>query len=604
VDDAEPTAVIGRIAAGDAPPPAPAAPAEPRASSWGDSGPDDADRAGGPAMDTASGLASISFITAVLRRRRWLWCVTAVAGLLLGAGLYVEHPPAYQATTQTYLTLGPNEDLGTSILTEIALAQSRPVAAIALRRLGEHDTVSDFLSTYTPTQVTNRVMLITVKATSAAAAVRTANAVTVAYLQFRASQLRLYQQLVLKSLNQQIASATAAAGPVARQIAALQAAPTPAGKARLNDLQSQLTALDGEQISARQSSATVTAQTTQAISDSRIIDAATALPHSHLKTPALYTVMGLIGGGALGMGFVVVMALVSDRLRLRDDVAHALGASVRLSAGRVTGRRLLPGRPRLAAADRPGVQRIASHLRAQLDTGRPRARLAVVPADRAETAALALMALALASAAEGKRVMIADLFPGAPAARLAGVTTPGVGTADVRGSQLMVAVPERGDLMAAGPIAPAPAPTPAAVPPAEPDPQLVAAYESSDMLLTLAALDPMVGSDHLTTWSADVVVTVTAGRSTWTRVQAVGEMIRLTGARLVSAVLLEADEDDESLGIATPPRAGRHLRADESLVMAAPRISQDTSPRNGSHPGNGSHPETVGARPDGPASDA
>ena len=41
--------------------------------------------------------------------------------------------------------------------------------------------------------------------------------------------------------------------------------------------------------------------------------------------------MGLV----LGLGIVIVRALVSDRLRRRDDVAHALGAPVNLSVGSV-----------------------------------------------------------------------------------------------------------------------------------------------------------------------------------------------------------------------------------------------------------------------------
>ena len=41
---------------------------------------------------------------------------------------------------------------------------------------------------------------------------------------------------------------------------------------------------------------------------------------------------------------------------------------------------------------------------------------------------------------------------------------------------------------------------------------------------------------------------VTAGRSSWTRIHAVGEMIRLAGMYLVSAVLVGASKTDESLG--------------------------------------------------------
>jgi hypothetical protein len=45
---------------------------------------------------------------------------------------------------------------------------------------------------------------------------------------------------------------------------------------------------------------------------------------------------------------------------------------------------------------------------------------------------------------------------------------------------------------------------------------------------------------------------VTAGESTETRIQAVGEMIRLARIPLISAVLVGADKTDESLGVPDP----------------------------------------------------
>ena len=94
---------------------------------------------------------------------------------------------------------------------------------------------------------------------------------------------------------------------------------------------------------------------------------------------------------------------------------------------------------------------------------------------------------------------------------------------------------------------------------------LAAAYSTADVLLTLAALDPMLGAEHLATWAADVVVIVTAGKSSWTRLRAVGEMVRLAGMRTVSAVLVGADKTDESLGVMNVPDAGRDAGEDENL---------------------------------------
>jgi hypothetical protein len=79
------------------------------------------------------------------------------------------------------------------------------------------------------------------------------------------------------------------------------------------------------------------------------------------------------------------------------------------------------------------------------------------------------------------------------------------------------------------------------------------ACASANLLLTLTTLDPALGGEHLATWATDAVAVVTAGRSSWTRIQAVGEMVRLSGIRLVSAVLVGADKTDESLGILRTP---------------------------------------------------
>lgn len=543
MDDADLTAITRQSARGD-PPEGP----------WAGYQVADADTETGPAADTAAGLASLAFITAAIRRRRRLWCVTAALGLVLGAGLYIERPPAYHATAEALLTLGPNEDPNTGMDTNVALAQSLPVAAIAVQKLGLPESAGAFLGSYTAAAVTNRVILITTSARSSDAAVRAANEVITAFLQFRADQMRAYQRLVSTSLDQEIASARTQAVPIASHISALEGnATSPAQRAKLNGLQAQLGALANQQSSALFTRESVQAQTKTAVSGSSIISAAAPVSHSRKKPAVIDALTGLIAGLALGMGFVVVSALVSDRLRRRDEIAYALGSSVRLSVGRVRLPRLLPGRRGLAATGNPDVQHIAGHLRGCL-AGRP-AALAVVPADRVDVAALAVVALALSCAEQGKRVIVADLCPEVPAARLLRAAVPGVHQVEVGGTRLVVAVPERGDVVPAGPL------TPVAEPAGPATMDISAVYSSADLLLTLAALDPMLGAEHLATWATDVVVTVTAGQSSWTRVQAVGEMIKLAGTRLVSAVLIGADKADESLGVTRIPYAGLHTRA-------------------------------------------
>ena len=119
------------------------------------------------------------------------------------------------------------------------------------------------------------------------------------------------------------------------------------------------------------------------------------------------------------------------------------------------------------------------------------------------------------------------------------------------GTSLTVAVPEPHDVIPIGPIRP--------LVPArqhrQASKELAAACASADLLLSTVTLDSSLGGDHLATWSTDVVVVVTAGRSVAAKLHATSEMIKLAGTRLASAILIEADSSDDSLG-AVRPSAG------------------------------------------------
>jgi hypothetical protein len=82
---------------------------------------------------------------------------------------------------------------------------------------------------------------------------------------------------------------------------------------------------------------------------------------------------------------------------------------------------------------------------------------------------------------------------------------------------------------------------------------VISACESANLLLTLASLDPSLGGEHLGTWATDAVAIVTAGKSSWTRIHGVGEMVRLSDTHLASAVLVGADSNDETLGTLPTP---------------------------------------------------
>ena len=525
---------------------------------------DDVTRVADRSADFAPGLVSLGFIRAALRRSARFWRGTAVIGLLAGAGLYLEAPHTHQASTTLLLTVGPESVPGTAILDDQAIAHSRGVAELAAHKLGLREDVNSLLGSYTVTVVTDRVLTITVSAPSSDQAVSRANTLATEFLAFRATELQALQRLGSGVLNQQVTRDKQQVKSISAQISQLSAQPASASQqATLNTLRTQRAHANSDLTTLEQAASTNQAATqvttSSMVGESKVLDPASPLPPpSRVKHLALYVAAGFIVGLLLGVSIVVVRALVSDRLRRRDDVAYALGAPVKLSVGTVRVGHLLPSRRGLAAADGRDVRRIVAHLGHVVP---PRARgavaLAVVPVGDPRVAALALASLALgcAESLPGSQVILADLCPGTPAGRLLGVTQAGLHDVFVNDVPLGVAVADPDDVVPPGPLASQPGlalPDPATEP-------LAAACSSADILLTLAALDPALGGEHLPTWANAAVVVVTAGQSSFTKVHAVGEMIRLAGTPLVSAVLVGADKTDESLGVVPAPEAGGHF---------------------------------------------
>jgi hypothetical protein len=148
--------------------------------------------------------------------------------------------------------------------------------------------------------------------------------------------------------------------------------------------------------------------------------------------------------------------------------------------------------------------------------------------------------------------VVADLAAGAPAAAILGATGSGVHTVSMDGAHLVAAVPDPAEFAPIGPLG-------RISRQGRPDvaDELSAACVSANVVLTLIPLDPSVGGDHLATWAADAVVVVTAARSSWTKIHAIGEMVRLSGTRLALALLIGADKTDESLGVTPASVAAR-----------------------------------------------
>jgi capsular polysaccharide biosynthesis protein len=515
------------------------------------------------AVDPTGRFVNLAFIGEALKRRAWLWCATALIGLLIGSGLYVKDPPAYQASTSVLVQDGSNVDLSVTIQTDQTLAMSRTVAAQVVQQLGLRQTITSFRAAYTVTVVTAQVLLITVGAPLSNDAVSRASAVAAAFLQFHADYARTQEQQLVTELDQQVSQAQQHLSSISSQINRVSNQPSsPAQQATLATLKKERDDANSSLVQIEQYATSTLASartnTNAIVTDSRVLDAAAPIPHSHVKAVALYVAGGLFGGLVAGMAIVIIAALTSARLRRRDDVADALGAPVRLSVGSAGGRRWRPHLPGSASTRRLNLRRVAAYLRAVVPgSSQGPAGLAVVAVDNACAVARAVMALAVSYASQGQRVVLADLSTGAHVARLLRIKNAGLRTVGHGGVELTVMVPDKDDVAPVGPLIG----RMTVANPAQPSEALAAASAAADLVLTLTTLDPAFGGDHLATWATDVVVVVTAGQSSGERLHGVGEMIRLAGTRLDSAVLIGADKSDESLGVLRtqdePAQAGR-----------------------------------------------
>jgi capsular polysaccharide biosynthesis protein len=499
------------------------------ASSGGSSGADDL------VADLTAGPTRHRYIRTALRRRTWLWCTTAVLGLMVGLGLLVHKPPGYQASASVLLAYSPDQSIAAQGVTDLALAQSRSVAEGTLQRLGLQESLAGFIGSYSVAAATPRVIQFTVTAPTSDEAVARANALATEFLQFRTALLESEQRLTFAALGGQLGRATPAPVTPPELVAA---------------------------VAHYQASAQVDMNST--VDGSKVLNAAAPIHRSIRKTVTDPT-GGLLAGLAVGMGIIILLTLVSDRPRRRDDVARALGAPVRFSVGKIRLSRWLPGRHGLAASRRVKIRRIADYLRSAVPAGTGgRTALAVVPVGNPRVAALSVVSLARSCAQQGQTVVLADLCHGAPAARLLRAKAPGVREVAVKGVPLTVVVRGRDDLLPAGPLDHGLREPHAGDPGQAADPVAVAAG-SADLLLTLADVDPALGAAHLRGWAADVVVMVTAGRSSSAKIHVVSEMLRLARLSLVSGVLVGADKTDESDGTAPGPHA-----ADAELAASAP----------------------------------
>jgi capsular polysaccharide biosynthesis protein len=507
-----------------------------------------------PSIDVTGSFASLGYLGAALGRTKRFWLGMTVVGFLAGCAIFVGLPPAHSATATVLLTPAAGSDPNTTMLTDQSLAASDKVAQQVISQLKLSTTPQSLLANVNATAITEEVLQITVKAKKSDEAVAEANAFANDFLTYRAGLLTTQEQQEAAPLNADIATALRSVTAVGNKITRLYGSKNipklaeiypPWGsppKTPLQKLQQKYSTAATNYETVQSNDATTIQQNEIAvdtqISGSQVLDQATAAKYSVPKYIAYYIGGGLLGGLVLGIVIIIIRALVSDRLRRRDDIAAAFGAPVKLSVGPLT----------KGTARTRDLQLITAHLRGSIPGGgQGPAALAVVPVGNTRTVAPAVAAVAQACAGEGQRVAVADLTDGAAVARVLGARSPGVQRVQVGNAPLVVMVPNPGDPMPAGPRQ-----APGGALGAAPDEKLMAAYQSADLLLTIAELDPAAGGEYLTTWATDAVAIVTAGHTHGQKAYSVGEMLRTSGVHLRSVVLVDADKDDLSLGIDVP----------------------------------------------------
>jgi hypothetical protein len=494
-----------------------------------------------PADDQA-GVVSLGYIGAAIKRKKKVWLLTTALGVLVAGALFSTHHAKYTDTTTVLLALDPSLDAATAIQTDAILAVDQTMAQEAMQKLGLHETVPEFLKTYSVavSTTTNDLLTFTATGASATAAYNEANTLATTFLQYRAQTELEKESANTAAQNQQVTQAQQAVNSLSSRIRELKANGALSTDSNVTRLQTELTnaqtLLTSLQQNVASTEATQRSTTAGLIASSNVLD--TGIPAegaSQKKFAVEYGGAAIFGGLVLGLLIVAIGAIVSDRLRRRDDVAAALGAPVRVSVASGGGKR---ARKAEYEAD---LKRATAYLQGAVPAGSDNASsLAVVAVDNKSFASKAIRELAVTTAREGKRVVLVDLADGT-LGRLFGTKDPGIRGIDVDGVRMVLVTPERGDLAPVGPLHEPMLGTPMD--------GITNVHAAADLFITLATVNSATGAAHLKTWADEAVAVVTTGASSVTKVQAAGEMIRFAGLRLTSAILLGADAKDETLGL-------------------------------------------------------
>lgn len=480
-------------------------------------------------------------LLATLGRKRRIWLMTALLGLVTGACLHLVIPPKYTAATNLYLTTPTGVDPAQSMVNDISLLQTGVVAQKAVATSHLDMTPHALLSHYSGVSLnqSDNVMSITFSGASPAEAVSGAKAVASAFLAVRARESSLQTAVLVRGIQAQISTFNNKIQSLDAQINGLSGtAPAAQSSNQLTNLVNQRSA-DESQVSQLQSQVDQALVNTQFTSStSRVLDPAAVVPTSTKKVVLKDGLSGLVAGLAIGIVAVIFGALYSERGPDRSTVAATLKAPVELSLERYRSPRVMRRRrlSRRLRAPSPTLRMIERRLRVHLESA-PGSALAVVAVGTPEPTALAVGALALALSSEGHRVVVVDVADSRPLASILGLATKPeametclVPATDASGPPVRVLVAPEDPLQMGE----------------KPPP------DDTDALLVLASLDAAFGAEHLAPWVRDAVMVLSSRRTTLTRMEVSREMVREAGISLRSVILLDSDPQDDTSGARSP----------------------------------------------------
>jgi capsular polysaccharide biosynthesis protein len=468
----------------------------------------------------------------VTRRRRWV-IGSAIAGLVVGLLLSVASAPTPRAETKVLLTFPTASDPARAMVTDAQLLETDAVARRAVNALHLRESPTAFASSYSGTGLSDDLLSISVSAPSSSEAVRRANALAHEYLAYRAEVYQHQSNAIVEGLQKRQASIQSQINALDQQLGAQADAstnpdPTISG---LNDEWKTLNDSIGAQTN---SSAAV-------VAGSFVIDQATPVEPSLIKEVGRNALSGLAAGLGIGLALVVLLAVTSNRVWRRDDVAEAMRHSVTLSTGPIRARRRLAkvAMRKLIAKPPPELAKVVAHLRRQLTTSPWHDRsLAVIAVGGLEVAAASVCATATALARHGEDVVVVDASERniVSGSRLLQEREPEATGGGAGGGIRLVS-------LADGRQAPS--------------------VDAEQVVLVLAMLDPAEGAERIRALAPNAVAIVTAGRSTMTSLRAVSDMLEVAQVELVSVVLVGSSAHDESYGRHTS-QASAPTPSDES----------------------------------------